>query len=292
MSNLHAVQDEFRNRLNAQVASQNPVEPVAGAGIPAHSVPNAAPPPIQQPAAAVPSPSQTVAAPVAPTVPAQPVVTVETLQAELGRLQASNEALNAQVMALRTQPPPMPVQIALPPKEILDAMPQSELAALLVQHQQQTAGHTMAAAQSMVGALEQQRIAPLAANLNAVRKVEAEKALRSRFPRLDMEKYRPAFEAKLIQNRSLSFEDAIRLVADPADLMPGDPAPTSVTGHAVHMESGVPVRASAQPAPASKGPSREQLIASAEEARRRGDTFEHGRLMKQATALALGFTTG
>ena len=279
MSNMNAVAEALKARLNAQAAAPDSVEPVAGTGKPAPSAPNAAPPPSQPP---VPAAQAVPAAPVAPAPD------VAALQRQLADLSASNQALNAQLQAMKVQPPP-PIQIQLPPKEQLDAMPQSELAALLAQ---QIAGHTMAAVQSRVDTLERQQIAPLAANLNDVRKVEAEKALRGRFPRLDMEKYRPAFEAKLVQNRSLSFEDAIRLVADPADLMPADPAMTSAqgVGPAVHMENGVPSRTAAIPVSANKEPTRAELIASANEARVRGDTFMHRELMKQATKVAMGFT--
>ncbi len=287
MSNLHAVTDQLKARLSAQVAAQNPAEPVADAGKPAHGAPNAAPPPSQPAAAVVPPPAP--AAPAAPaTPPAPPAVDVAALQARLNELQASNESLNAQVQALRAAPP-VPVEIKLPPKEQLDAMPQSELAEFIAR---QVSGHTMAAVQSQMAALKSQAIDPLAANLNAVRKAEAEKALKGLFPRLDLEKYRPAFEAKLTQNRSLTFEDAIRLVADPADLMPGDPAMTSApqAGAGVHMETGVPSRTAATPAPAQKEPTEAELISAANEARLRGDTYSQRKLMERATKLRLGFT--
>ena len=286
MSNMHAVAEQLKARLNAQAAAQAPAESGLEAGKPAPGS-QQAPPPIQQPAAvAITPPAAAPAAPAAP--PAQPAVDVAALQRQLADLQASNQALASQVQTLRTAPP-QPVEIKLPPKEQLDAMPQSELAEYIAR---QVAGHTMAAVQSQLSALEQQQIAPLTANLNAVRQADAERALRGRFPRLDLEKYRPAFEAKLAGNRSLSFEDAIRLVADPADLMPGDPAMTSAqpVGAGVHMETGVPSRTAASSAPASKEPSEAELVALASQARERGDTFNHRRYMQMATKVRLGFT--
>lgn len=265
----------IKERLTAQMAPASPsqAEPAAPAGNPAPGrAAQPAPPPLPSPPAA---PAPVPAVPSA--IPAPPPVDVAALQARLDALQADNQALKADLEAIRTIRS-APVNITLPPKEQLDAMTQGELAEVLAKS---IAGHTMAQVEGRMGTLERERIEPLQRNLNATRKVEAESVLRARFPRLDLEKVRPAFEAKLAANRSLSFEDAVRLVADPADLMPGEPARTPASGPVVPIDTGLPVRAAAVPAPANAGPTDAELLQQANTARIAGNSYEHRRLMQE-----------
>jgi hypothetical protein len=205
--------------------------------------------------------------------------------AQMKDLQAANDRLSAEVQNLRTAPVPT-MNIKLPSKEQLDAMPQSEALALLAG---ELTGQMTAALQSQRGPLEQQ-IGVLQHNLNAVRKVEAENALKARFPRLDLEKVRPAFEAKLVANRSLSFEDAVRLVAEPADLLPAESKPTT-PAPSVHIETGLPTGSAASAAPATKEPTDAEIIAQATAALRGGDTYKHKTLMAEAVKRRLNFAT-
>jgi hypothetical protein len=239
-------------------------------------------------ASPTPAPSSGASVPAPEAIPAPPAPPpVQVSDPRIDDLLAKVEAQNAELRALRDRKVEFP-KLNLPSKEQLDAMPQGEALSLLAQTLD---GHMRAAVESVdrqIGAFATERLAPLQDNLNAVRKREAEGLLKGKFPRLDLEKYRPKFEEALRKHRTLDFESAIRLVADPADLMPADSPTTPVSAPGVHVETGLPARTASTPAPAPKVLSVGELMAQSREARQKGDPFLANKLQEQAIKVKVG----
>jgi len=229
------------------------------------------------PAAVPPAPAQSSqATPPAPApVPAQD----PDLLARIAQLEAENKANKSRKLDLP--------RLNLPSKENLDAMPQGEALTLIAQALDGRTTAALEAVNQQLQSFNEDRLVPIQENLNAVRRKEAEVVLAGKFPRLDIEKYRPRFEAILKKHRGLDFEEAIRLVADPADLMPGEAPTIPASASAAHVDSGLPARTASTPAPKPPQLSSAELMAKAHEARRNGDPFLANRLQEQAIKVKL-----
>lgn len=260
-------------RLRADVVPHllNP-EPKPGSGTAqAEPAPTAAPP--------APAPSSP-AAPPAPPAPAPAPAQDPELLARIAQLEAENKASKSRKLDLP--------KLNLPSREQLDAMPQGEALTLLASALDGRTTAALEAVNQQLQSFNEDRLVPIQENLNAVRKKEAEGLLASKFPRLDLEKYRPRFEAVLKKHRGLDFEEAIRLVADPADLMPAEAPKIPASASAAHVDSGLPARTASTPAPKEPELSSTELMAKAHEARRSGDPFLANRLQEQAIKVKLG----
>jgi len=254
-------------------------KPGSGVGQSEPAPAQAAPPPVTPPAAAPVTPPAPPAPPPPPAVAAPDPQVAELLQ-RLERVEAENRNLRNRKIEVP--------EIKLPAtKEQLDAMPQGEAIALMAQA---LGGHMRAAVEAVnqgLTSFEAEKLDPLRDNLNAVRKRDAETSLKGKFPRLDLEKYRPKFEDVLRRHRTLNFEEAIRMVADPADLMPADAPMTPAAASVAHVETGLPARTASIPAATPKPPSASELMAQAAEARRSGNPHLANKLQEQALKVKL-----
>ena len=233
------------------------------------------------PAAVPPAPAQPSQTPPAPAVPPAPPAPVQDpdLLARIAQLEAENKTAKARRLDLP--------RLNIPSKENLDAMPQGEALTLIAQALDGRTTAALEAVNQQLQSFNEDRLVPIQENLNAVRRKEAETSLTAKFPRLDIEKYRPCFEAILKKHRGLDFEEAIRLVADPADLMPGEAPMIPAGASAAHVDSGLPARTASTPTPKPTQLSAAELLAKAHEARRSGDPFLANRLQEQAIKVKL-----
>lgn len=156
-------------------------------------------------------------------------------QALVGELRAQNESLqnqiaqtNANIQALMGE---MEVrkrtaeEVKLPSDEELDALPRNEAIKRV--------------AEAKAVEVINQRLMPglrrMAGDLLETKAFVDEDGLRRAYPGLDVAKYRPLLNEKRASNPGLSALDAIRLIADPAELTPA--AAPARSHEAVHMEA-------------------------------------------------------
>ena len=121
----------------------------------------------------------------------------------------------------------------------------------------------------------------------------AEAEVSRAYPGLDMEKYRPAFERTLAQNPALTPAQAIKVVAEPADLIsqattaPKTPRPVAAAAPKPGRSARAGVPLTKQP----KAPTSEDLLQQRQTAIAAGDTYGAANLMRQAVAARLKGTT-
>lgn len=117
----------------------------------------------------------------------------------------------------------------------------------------------------------------------------AEAEVSRKYPGLNMEKYRPAFERAMAQNPALSPVQAMKVVAEPADLIPQTTAapktPRPVASAA--PKPGRPARAGAPLHKQPKAPTVADLMRQRQEAITAGDHYRGQQLMRAATAARL-----
>ena len=269
---------EIRDQLRARLTPAEP-EPE-----PAPSEPEPAETPQPEPAPEEPTPEPAPdaepapAAPAAPPTPAAPAQTDEekaALRNELTAMQARIDQMQPELEQHRTLARERDaLSVDMPTKEEWAEDPAK---ATERYHRNMTEAFARRMAQSE---MSMQR---MGADVWESRKGAAENAVLQKYPGIDMEKYRPSFEAYMARNPNSSPFEAIKAVANPADLIARkEPAPmTPAPKSAAAPKSGRAVRTGAS-IRKSTAPNSSALLQNAERARQEGDTRGHKQGLRSA----------
>jgi hypothetical protein len=251
---------ELTQRLNAQGAPPA-AEPAPGEPAPA------APAPAPEPAPS-PTPAPSPEAPPVPTAP--PAVDQKLLEAEralaLARAQIDQQRAEIEERRLEEQVRKNR-KIELPKEELWEEDP-AKARRMLTEHTKEALVQLEVDLRKEFNA----SLVRMGADVVELRQTSSEQQVLKAFPHLQLEKYRPAWEAKMAE-KDLTAVEAMRLVADPADLMP-QAAPSTTPGQSpvAHMEGGRPTRSPTMPAPSTPKPTDEQRLRAASELADKGDT--------------------
>jgi len=229
------------------------------------------PPPVSEPA------------PAAPPVPAVDPAQVESTQRENALLRAKLDQLQPEVEDYRRlEQERGALNVQLPTAEELAENPAKAMERYHRDMTEATA-RRFAALQGSVQKIGQ--------DVWGVAKSSAEAEVLRRYPGVDMEKYRPSFERTMARNPDLNAVEAIKVVADPADLIAKkETAPmTQKPRSAAVPRSGRAVRTGASTRK-SKEPTSQDYLAAAETARQAGDERGRKTAMSAAIEARLGET--
>lgn len=253
---------ELKNRLANRDRGQEaePVQPAAPAVQPQAPAAPATPPPA------------------APAAPATPDPQVQQLQDELAaknaefeRLQREAAERDAELQAVLAA---SQEKAKLPSDKELEEMSSVEAAkavgaAMTAQMDQKLA--------KLAADLHRDVVAPTVKTVGEVALTQKRETAQRAYPDVDMNKYRKAFDEQAKRYPDMSATQVLKSVADPRDLSPASPSPTTPTNApqpaGAHIEGGVAAHASpSQPQPTGKEP---QVIDHLEESVKRRQAGDH-----------------
>ena len=270
------VEPEAREELGRRLEAMN-AEPEAPASDPGGAEPQPEPAPEEntpEPAQEPPEP-----APAAPPAPLAPPVdpVVESTRRENAQLRAQLDQLTPEVEEYRRlELERQALKIEMPSKEEFAEDP-SKATERAIRNMTEATARRFASLDGSVQKIGQ--------DVWGVAKSSAEAEVLRQFPSVDMEKYRPSFERAMALNPNLTPSQAIKSVANPADLIakPEAAPMTPASKAAAAPRSGRAVRTGASTRKA-KTPSSTDYLQQAELARQNGD--ERGRQEAMRASLA------